>query len=198
MLTPQRTHGARGGRWWSPAPSLRSWCCASVWSSMSRVEHRLKQDQDLRHIGERQLLDPVSETPELSDRSSAPGAYSGERRFGESATGSIGGLVADECRGARVSGARVTDTDERAVESALRCRGAVVKCAAKSTCGKPNFVTCCRTNAKGVTKCSTKSSANSCEPQKGGSACVGTFSSCCDACTATGCASSPSGAFLDR
>jgi hypothetical protein len=28
--------------------------------------------------------------------------------------------------------------------------------------------------------------------------CVGTFSSCCDACTATGCASSPSGAFLDR
>ena len=78
------------------------------------------------------------------------------------------------------------------------CTGAVVKCAARSTCGKPGFVTCCRTNAKGVTKCSTKSSADSCKPQKGGSACVAAgIPSCCDACTATGCASSPSGAFLD-
>ena len=77
------------------------------------------------------------------------------------------------------------------------CTGAVVKCAARSTCGKPGFLACCRTSAKGVTKCSTKSSADRCKPQKGGSACVGSFSSCCDACTATGCASSPSGAFLD-
>jgi hypothetical protein len=77
------------------------------------------------------------------------------------------------------------------------CKGAVVRCAAKSTCGKPGFVTCCRTNAKGVTKCSTKSDGALCKPPKDGSACVSTFTSCCDACTETGCAASPSGAFLD-
>jgi hypothetical protein len=76
------------------------------------------------------------------------------------------------------------------------CTGAVVKCAARSTCGKPGFVTCCRTSSKGVTKCSTKSSGARCTPQKGGTACASTHSSCCDACTASGCAS-PSGAFLD-
>ena len=77
------------------------------------------------------------------------------------------------------------------------CHGAVVKCAAKSTCGKSGFVTCCRTNSAGVTKCSTKSSGTACTPPKLGTACVGTHPSCCDACTATGCSSSPSGAFLD-
>jgi hypothetical protein len=76
------------------------------------------------------------------------------------------------------------------------CKGAVIKCAAKSTCGKPGFVTCCRTNAAGNTKCSTKPNAGKCTAPNGGSACVGIFSSCCDACTETGCAS-PSGAFLD-
>jgi hypothetical protein len=76
------------------------------------------------------------------------------------------------------------------------CRGAVKKCAAKSTCGKSGFVTCCRTKSTGATKCSTKSSAAACKPPKGGTACVGNHPSCCDACTATGCAS-PSGAFLD-
>ena len=77
------------------------------------------------------------------------------------------------------------------------CGAAVKKCAARSTCGKPDeFVTCCRTKANGTTKCSTKSSAERCKPPKGGSACVGVFASCCDACTESGCASSPSGAFL--
>src|SRR5262245_9611961 len=68
-----------------------------------------------------------------------------------------------------------------------QCKGAVKKCAAKSTCGKPGFVTCCRTK-NGKTKCSLKKDASLCTPQKGGSACVGSFSSCCDACTETGCA----------
>ena len=80
------------------------------------------------------------------------------------------------------------------------CKGAVVKCAARSTCGKTGFVTCCRTSAKGVTKCSTKSSAEHCTATapKGGSACVAVgIPSCCDACSATGCNASPSGAFLD-
>jgi hypothetical protein len=77
-----------------------------------------------------------------------------------------------------------------------QCKGSVIKCAAKSTCGKPGFVTCCRTNAAGKTTCSTKPDASKCKAPNNGSACVSTFSSCCDACTATGCAS-PSGAFLD-
>src|SRR5262245_25949914 len=77
------------------------------------------------------------------------------------------------------------------------CKGAVVKCAAKSTCGKSGFVTCCRTSAKGVTKCSTKSDGDHCKVPKGGSACVALgIPSCCDACSATGCNASPSGAFL--
>ena len=76
------------------------------------------------------------------------------------------------------------------------CKGAVIKCAAKSTCGKPGFVTCCKTSASGKTTCSTKSDASKCKAPGSGSACVSTFSSCCDACTSTGCAS-PSGAFLD-
>jgi len=79
------------------------------------------------------------------------------------------------------------------------CAGVVKHCASRSTCGKPGFVTCCRTKANGSTKCSTKSSADRCKDPKGGSSCVGTFASCCDACTATGCAGggSPSGAFID-
>ena len=78
-----------------------------------------------------------------------------------------------------------------------QCRGAVVKCAAKSTCGKAGFVTCCRTNSAGVTKCSIKASATKCTAPKGGSACVGNFPSCCDACATGGCPGSPSGAFFD-
>jgi hypothetical protein len=70
------------------------------------------------------------------------------------------------------------------------CKGEVVKCAAKTTCGKPGFVTCCRTNSKGQTKCSTKKDASKCKPPKGGSVCVGATSSCCDAC-AGGCGPTP-------
>jgi hypothetical protein len=67
------------------------------------------------------------------------------------------------------------------------CAGFVKTCASRSTCGKPGFVTCCRTNASHLTKCSTKSDQAHCTPPKGGSACVGAFPSCCDApCTATG------------
>ena len=70
------------------------------------------------------------------------------------------------------------------------CRGAVKKCAARSTCGKPGFVTCCKTKSSGTTKCSTKSSSPACTDHApaGGSACAGNHPSCCDACTATGCA----------
>jgi hypothetical protein len=66
-------------------------------------------------------------------------------------------------------------------------RGAVKMCAARSTCGKPGFVTCCRTTAKGVTHCSIKSDPGKCKAPKGQTAHVGDHASCCDACTATGC-----------
>ncbi len=40
------------------------------------------------------------------------------------------------------------------------CKGAVKKCAAHSTCGRPNAVTCCLTNATtGATSCKIKSTA---------------------------------------
>ena len=110
--------------------------------------------------------------------------------------------VADncDCASAENHGAYVScaSTQAKATLTNTSCRGAVVKCAAKSTCGKPGFVTCCRTKANGVTKCSTKSGVDRCSPPKDGSACVGSFSSCCDACTASGCApASPSGAFVE-
>jgi hypothetical protein len=63
----------------------------------------------------------------------------------------------------------------------------IKQCAAKSTCGRSGFVTCCRTNKQGVTKCSIKNGAAQCKAPKDGQARVGTHASCCDACVATGC-----------
>jgi hypothetical protein len=71
------------------------------------------------------------------------------------------------------------------------CKGQVIRCAAKSTCGKPGFVTCCRTTAAGRTTCSIKKDASKCKAPQGGSASVGATPSCCDAC------GSPSGAFVE-
>src|SRR5262249_55209901 len=77
------------------------------------------------------------------------------------------------------------------------CGGAVKSCAARSTCGKPGFVTCCRTKANGQTKCSTKSDGDHCKAPKGGTSCVAIgIPGCCDAGSATGRNASPSGAFL--
>lgn len=68
-----------------------------------------------------------------------------------------------------------------------QCRRAVVHCAAQSTCGRPGFVSCCRTTAKGVAKCSIKPDARKCTAPKGGAGCVKSVASCCDACSAGGC-----------
>src|SRR5881296_212949 len=57
------------------------------------------------------------------------------------------------------------------------CRGTVRRCYARSTCGKPGFVTCCRTTVGGTTKCSVKRDAAHCRPPAGGSSCVGSFQS---------------------
>ena len=72
------------------------------------------------------------------------------------------------------------------------CKGQVVRCAAKSTCGKPGFITCCRVDKKGKVKCSIKSSLDRCKAPKGGQACAGGAASCCDSCGA----GSPEGAFV--
>ena len=71
------------------------------------------------------------------------------------------------------------------------CKGSVVMCAARSTCGKPGFVTCCRTDKLGKTRCSTKKDADKCTAPKGGTACVSLLSSCCDACGTGSCAPAP-------
>jgi hypothetical protein len=89
------------------------------------------------------------------------------------------------------------------------CKGKVTRCAARSTCGKPGFVTCliptdvcdlatgtcvddptitCLTDVDCGAKCKTKSSAERCEA-RGGT--VSPAASCCASC------GSPSGAFLD-
>jgi hypothetical protein len=76
--------------------------------------------------------------------------------------------------------------DDRVGDGLLpqECKGAVTSCAARSTCGKPDAVTCCRIDRKGKVKCSIKRSAAKCKAPKDGSACVGTTASCCDACAA--------------
>src|SRR5436309_4066581 len=80
-------------------------------------------------------------------------------------------------------------TDQAVTDGSLReeCAGFVVGCAAQSTCGKAGAVTCCRTDAAGNTTCSIKRRASSCKAPRGGSACVGEFPSCCDACEQGGC-----------
>jgi hypothetical protein len=102
-----------------------------------------------------------------------------------------------DCAGARSHGkyvACVADAVKEAVRGGTlrkQCSGEVVSCAARSSCGRSGFVTCCRTDAKGVSRCSLKRSSDRCKVPKGGSACVGTFASCCDACSPDGsCASS--------
>ena len=53
-----------------------------------------------------------------------------------------------------------------------QCRGGVVRCARRSTCGKPGAVTCCRTHKNGVTKCSA-TMPEDCRAPRGGTATMG-------------------------
>jgi hypothetical protein len=75
--------------------------------------------------------------------------------------------------------------------------GGVKRCAAKSTCGKSGFVTCCRTTARGVTRCSIKHGAAKCKAPKGGTAHVGNHASCCDACATSPCVAAEEGIAVD-
>ena len=67
------------------------------------------------------------------------------------------------------------------------CKREASGCAARSTCGRAGFVTCCRTSAHGATRCAIKSSAAKCTPPTGGGACTASVPSCCDACAAGSC-----------
>src|SRR5206468_1558519 len=84
-------------------------------------------------------------------------------------------------------------TEEAVENGSLRppCSGAVMSCESRSTCGRPGFVTCCRTNSNGNTSCSIKSSESACNPPRGGTACVGSVPSCCDACGPGGTCGAP-------
>lgn len=72
------------------------------------------------------------------------------------------------------------------------CRRLARRGVAKSSCGKPGFVTCCRSDVPAAAACVVRRDAATCTAAGG---CVGSTSTCMDAC-ATPCAS-PSGAFLD-
>src|SRR5438034_1024172 len=74
------------------------------------------------------------------------------------------------------------------------CKAQLLACAARSTCGRPSAVRCCRTDASGVTHCQTVRRAAACRAPRGGSVCVGTTSN--GSCAADPCgslASTPAG-----
>ena len=93
-----------------------------------------------------------------------------------------------DCAGAASHGAYVSCAVQQANATLVNkgCAGAVKRCAARSTCGKPGAVTCCVTKTTG-TKCTIKRDAGHCTGGAGGTACVGNYASCCDACSSTGC-----------
>src|SRR5438093_630251 len=98
------------------------------------------------------------------------------------------------CSGFRSHGAYqrcasgVTNQAVQAGTLSKACAEVVNNCAGNSTCGRSGAVTCCQTDATGATTCSVVSRASACKAPSGGSACVGTQSSCCDACVPGGCA----------
>ncbi len=71
------------------------------------------------------------------------------------------------------------------------CKGFVRRAATRSTCGTRGAVSCCATNASGRTTCRIRKNSVSCHAPRGGTACVGSYPSCSDACTAGGCVSGP-------
>ncbi|HLK11944.1 MAG TPA: hypothetical protein VKW76_11225 [Candidatus Binatia bacterium] len=88
------------------------------------------------------------------------------------------------------------DTIRRALGAGMlprSCKGAVRRCAAGSTCGRPGLVACCRITASGARKCTLKRRA-ACRAPKGGSLCPETPTSCCDACGGPMCTAAALGA----
>jgi hypothetical protein len=115
------------------------------------------------------------------------------------ALAALRGLVQQQCDCANAASPRSYKACATAVAAAAvadgrlpsSCRGDAARCAAKSTCGRPGAVTCCRRTASGAKSCSVKPSAGQCVAPPGGSACAGVFASCCDACDAAGACNVP-------
>jgi hypothetical protein len=83
---------------------------------------------------------------------------------------------------------RAADGEVTAGRLPARCKGDVVRCASHSTCGREgSWVTCCRTDRRGVSRCNIKRDAAHCKAPRGGQACAGVKPSCCEACGSTGC-----------
>jgi len=66
------------------------------------------------------------------------------------------------------------------------CRANVVRCAVRSTCGRPGTVACCRSTAAGADRCRLVDPSR-CTPSAGGGACIASVASCCDACADASC-----------
>lgn len=101
-----------------------------------------------------------------------------------------------DCAGAPTHGDYVKcarQVVDAAKNSGLRksCASSVLRCASKSICGRPNAVTCCRTTSLAKTSCRIARDSDHCVAPRGGSACVGEYTSCCDACDAGGCVHRP-------
>jgi len=86
----------------------------------------------------------------------------------------------------------VTNEQIAALQLEPTCRKNVLKCAKRSTCGKPvGLWPCCKTNRYGKTSCKVRL-PEQCRSGPGGSHCVGIgVRSCCDACLGLGTCSAP-------
>lgn len=82
----------------------------------------------------------------------------------------------------------VADQEAAAGRLPAQCRNEIVRCSSNSACGRPGYVSCCRTNKRGMTRCRPKRDAVRCHPPHEGSSCTSPKASCCDACVGTSCA----------
>jgi plastocyanin len=90
-----------------------------------------------------------------------------------------------DCAGATTHGAYVkcARAQAKAAKAPAGCRAAAIRCAAKSTCGKPGRVACC-VPRKGRTTCRVVRDAAACGAKHGT---AGACASCCDACADAAC-----------
>ena len=92
----------------------------------------------------------------------------------------------------------IANTDVTLNRLPQKCRKVVVKCAARSICGRPQgYEPCCRWNRLGKPRCKMLP-PGLCKSGPGGSHCSSMHKeSCCDACETPGVCASPSGAFVE-
>jgi hypothetical protein len=72
------------------------------------------------------------------------------------------------------------------------CLRAIIRCAVRSTCGRPDAAVCCRTRSDGSTRGTIVGAPDRCIAPRGGSACLAPQPSLCGACTSGGCATTTS------